>query len=132
MPATPAAVTKYFDYLNNDRFEELRDIFADDIRMEMAGAVPRRGVDDAVAFYTKALAPLPRHHDSPDAVWVDPSGTRVCVEISFVGRTCDDRPVTFTAIDVFHLGNEGRIEWLRSFYDTTSVTRQLRPPAGPG
>jgi ketosteroid isomerase-like protein len=131
MPATPAAVTKYFDFVNNDRFEELRDIFADDIRLEMAGAPPRRGVDDAVAYYAKALAQLPRHDDSPTAVWVDPSGTLVCVEISFVGSTRDERPVSFTAIDVFHLSNDGRIEWLRSFYDTASVARQFRPLAGP-
>lgn len=128
MSDTPGAITTYFACVNEDRFEDLREVFDDDIRLEMAGAPPRRGLDDAVAYYALALALLPDHDDAPVTVWVDPTHRRVCVEIEFVGATHEGRPVRFTAVDIFHLTDQGRIGWLRSFYDTALVARQIGPP----
>jgi ketosteroid isomerase-like protein len=123
-----ATVAAYFDALNADRFDELRAVFAPDIVIEMGGSAPRRGVDAAIAYYPRALATIPVHHDDPVAVLVADDGLTAAVEIMFTGRTTDDRPVAFTAVDLFDLDAVGRVVRLRSFYDTDHVARQLGPP----
>lgn len=126
MTGVPDAIGRYFEYINADRFEELREIFAPDVRLGMAGAKERRGVDAAVAYYPLALAPLPQHVDDPVHVVCSDDRRRVAVEIAFTGTTTGGRPVEFTAVDLFDLGDDGRITRLRSFYDTAGVARQLR------
>lgn len=123
----PSSVLRYFEYINADQFERLREIFAPDIELAMAGAGPRSGVDAAVDYYPRALAALPSHLDEPVDIVTNPPQTRSAVEISFTGDTIDGRPVTFTAVDLFDLGPDGRITRLRSFYDTALVARMLRP-----
>jgi ketosteroid isomerase-like protein len=123
----PAAVTAYFDAINADRFGDLRSVFAPDIVIQMGGAAPRVGVDAAIAYYPRALATIPVHRDEPVAVLVGADGRKVSVEIAFTGRTSDDRPVDFSAVDLFDLDADGRVTRLRSFYDTAAVVRQLGP-----
>ena len=130
---TPAAVARYFEYVNADRFEDLRELFDPAIRLEMAGAPRRDGVEAAVAYYARALAPLPQHVDDPVDVVTGPvtdtGDRRVAVEIAFTGETADGRLVEFTAVDLFDIGDDGRIRRLRSFYDTALVARLIRPAA---
>lgn len=126
MMNTPDAVRRYFECINGDRFDELRDVFAADVLLQMAGANDRRGVDAAVAYYPLALAPLPHHFDDPVTVVGSDDSRRVAVEIAFTGTTTGGRPVEFTAVDLFDLGDDGRITRLRSFYDTARVARQLQ------
>jgi ketosteroid isomerase-like protein len=123
----PDVVRAYFDAINADRFEDLRDVFAADVVLEMAGAAARVGVDAAVAYYPRALAALPEHEDDPVAVLASADGHRVAVEIAFTGRTADGRPVAFTAVDLFDVDPAGRVARLRSFYDTNAVARQIAP-----
>jgi ketosteroid isomerase-like protein len=122
---TPSAVVRYFEYINADQFEQLREIFAPGIELTMAGAGPRTGVDAAVDYYPRALAALPRHVDDPVDIVTNDEQTRSAVEISFSGETVDGRPVAFTAVDLFDLDSDGRITRLRSFYDTALVARML-------
>jgi ketosteroid isomerase-like protein len=134
MSETPDAVTRYFEYINDDRFDDLRELFAPEICLEMAGAPRRDGADAAIAYYARALAPLPRHvDDAVDIVTGPPDGDgvrRVAVEIAFSGETADGRAVEFTAVDLFDVGDDGRIRRLRSFYDTALVARMIRPASG--
>lgn len=118
-------VTRYFELVNADRFDELRELFAADIVLDMAGASRRDGVDAAVAYYARALAPLPDHVDDPVSIVRSADGRRVAVEIAFRGRTVEGLPVEFTAVDLFDLDDDGRIARLRSFYDTAAVTAAL-------
>ena len=92
----------------------------------MAGARARTGIEAAVAYYPAALAPLPQHVDEPVHIAVSDEGRRVAVEIAFEGSTQSGRSVVFTAVDLFDLADDGRIERLRSFYDTADVARQLQ------
>jgi ketosteroid isomerase-like protein len=123
-----ATVHRYFEVVNADRFEELRAIFAPDVVLDMAGSQLRRGVDEAIAYYPRALAALPVHHDDPVTIVGDQHERRVMVEIVFTGRTTDDRPVEFTAVDLFDLDESGRITRVRSIYDTEPVRQQVQPP----
>lgn len=122
---TPAAVLQYFEFINVDRFEQLRELFHDDIEISMGSASTRRGVDAAVAFYPLALAQLPQHVDDPVDIITSDDGRRCSVEIAFTGGTADGVTVGFTAVDLFDLDDSGRIVRLRSFYDTAEVARQL-------
>lgn len=122
---TPAAVRQYFEFINADRFEQLREIFHDDIEISMGAASTRRGVDAAVAYYPLALAPLPHHLDDPVHVITSDDGRRCSVEIAFTGDTADGVNVQFTAVDLFDIDDSGRIVRLRSFYDTAGLARSL-------
>jgi ketosteroid isomerase-like protein len=124
----PDTVRRYFTAVNADRFDELADLFADTIVIEMGSALPRRGIADALAYYPKALADIPVHEDDPVSVMASADGRRVAVEIAFSGTTGDGRAVTFTAVDLFDLDAGGRIVRLRSIYDTATVREQLRAP----
>lgn len=124
----PDTVRRYFTAVNADRFDELADLFADTIVIEMGSAIPRHGIADALAYYPKALADLPVHEDDPVSVTSSADGRRVAVEIAFSGTTGDGRPVKFTAVDLFDLDDAGRIV-VRSIYDTATVREQLRAPS---
>jgi uncharacterized protein len=124
----PAAVDAYFTAVNADRFDDLRAVFAGDVVLEMAGATRRDGVAAAIAYYPRALAALPVHADEPRRVLISADGRHCAVEIAFTGRCGDGRAVEFAAVDLFDLDDDGRIRRLRSFYDTSAVAAQLRPP----
>ncbi len=127
--AATDVVRRYFELINADRFESLREIFASDIALEMPGAARRDGVDAAVAYYARALAPLPVHDDDPVSIIASADDTRVAVEIDFTGATADGRPVVFTAVDLFDMDADGHVVRLRSFYDTARVAELLDAPA---
>lgn len=129
--STPRAVDvvrRYFAAVNEDRFDDLGDLFAPDIVLEMGGAARREGVADAIGYYPRALAALPVHDDEAVSTLTSDDGRRVAVEIVFTGTTGDGRPLVFPAVDLFDLDEDGRISRLRSFYDTTYVATALRPP----
>lgn len=123
----PEVVRAYFAAVNADRFDELRTVFAPDVVMEMAGAARREGVDDAIAYYSRALTELPVHDDEAVNVMASDDGRRIAVEILFTGTTAAGHPVVFEAVDLFDLDADGRIARLRSFYDTNRVAAALRP-----
>jgi ketosteroid isomerase-like protein len=124
----PDVVRRYFAAVNGDRFDDLRDVFAPDVVLEMAGSARRDGVDAALGYYPRALSALPVHDDEPVSVLTSDDGRRIAVEIAFTGTTTDGRPVVFAAVDLFDVDEQGRVARLRSFYDTNLVAAALRPP----
>lgn len=122
----PVVIRRYFDAVNTDRFAALREVFAADVVMHMAGASERSGIDAALAYYPRALAPLPVHDDEPVGVVVSDNGRHVTVDIAFVGETTDGRAVVFSAVDWFELDDADRVVRLRSFYDTAYVIAALQ------
>jgi len=121
-------VSRYFEYVNTDQFHRLRELFAADVVLDMAGASERIGIEAALDYYPRALEPLPRHFDDPVDVVASEDGKRVVAEIAFTGETADGRPVEFTAVDLFDFDNDGCVVRLRSFYDTALVARLLHEP----
>ena len=94
----------------------------------MAGAAPRRGVDAAIAYYPCAAGRPPGARGRAREVLTSADGRRCAVEIAFTGTTTDGRLLVFDAVDLFELDGHGRVARLRSFYDTSAVAAQLRPP----
>lgn len=121
----PDVIRRYFAAVNTDRFDDLREVFAADVVIHMAGASERSGMEAALAYYPRALAPLPVHSDEPVGVVVSDDGHHVTVDIAFAGETADGRPVVFSAVDWFELDDAGRVVRLRSFYDTAHVVASL-------
>ena len=118
----PPPVRGYFEAINADRFDDLREVMAPDVVLHPCGMDPVHGVDDAVKHYAWLLEKFPDHVDDPDRVL--PSGDSVTVEIDFRGRTDGGREVTFHAVDVFDLA-DGRIVRVKMWYDTLGVRRQI-------
>ncbi|GLZ45402.1 hypothetical protein Acsp06_15870 [Actinomycetospora sp. NBRC 106375] len=123
--SAPPAVARYFAAVNAEDWATITDVFAPDAALVSVGAPTRNGRDEIAAHFPKVLAALPVHHDEPTRVVV--AGTTVLVEIAFAGRTTDDRPVAFDAVDVFDLTEDGTtITRLSTWYDTAAVAKQIR------
>ena len=126
--STPPAVARYFAAVNAEDWAAIAAVFAPDAELVSVGAPTRNGRDEIAAHFPQVLAALPVHHDQPTRVVV--AGTVVTVEIRFTGRTGDGTPVTFDAVDVFDLTDDGAaITRLSTWYDTAAVGRQLRGDA---
>lgn len=121
---TPPAVERYFTAVNDEDWAAIREVFAPDAELHAVGAPVRRGPDEIAAHFPRVLAALPVHHDEPTRVVV--ADRTVLVEIRFTGRTAEDRPVEFDAVDVFDLADDGTIRRLSTWYDTAAVTRMVR------
>ncbi len=121
----PEVVRRYFEAVNGADWAAVPALWAPDGELRAVGAPVRRGPDEIAAHFPWTLSTLPVHHDEPTRVVV--AGSVVLVEIHFSGRTRDDRPVEFDAVDVFDLTGDGdRIARLTSWYDTAAVGRMVR------
>lgn len=121
----PAVVRRYFDIVNAAEWPAMPALWAPDGELHAVGTPVRRGRAEIAAHFPWTLAALPVHHDEPTRVVV--AGPVVLVEIHFTGRTRDDRPVEFDAVDVFDLTSDGAlIARLSSWYDTAAVARAIR------
>jgi ketosteroid isomerase-like protein len=118
----PRAVQRYFECINGEDWDGLREILAPDVELRPVGVPPRHGVEAAVDYYATLLAGFPAHDDQPTRFLV--SGDSVTVEIHYEGRTTSGVPVAFDAVDVFDL-EDGRIQRISIWYDTHDVRRQV-------
>src|ERR1700751_1510425 len=107
-------VQRYFDCLNSDDFEGLRDVFAADAELRAVGARPRDGIDEIVAYFPRIFGFWAEHRDDPVRVLV--CGDTITAEVRFVGTTPAGKRVEFDAVDVIDL-EDGRIKRLSNWYD---------------
>lgn len=115
-------VTAYFAAVNAEDWAALAGLWEPDAELVAAGARPRHGREDIMAYYPRVLAGYAEHEDTPVRRLKD--GSTVVVEVSFTGRTTAGRPVVFDAVDVFDLAGQ-RIRRLSTWYDTAAVRRQV-------
>lgn len=119
----PPAVAAYFVLLNADHLGPFPDLWHPDAELVAFGRDGRRtrtGRESVLSYYDGLFAPWSVHHD---AVLGASVGRWTTVEIAFAGRTLDDRPVAFDALDVFRL-EDGLIRHLSIWHDVLT-TRQL-------
>jgi ketosteroid isomerase-like protein len=117
-------IDAYFAGINEERYGDVAALFAPDGRLLAPGTAPRVGPEAIAAYFAAALAPYPVHLDTPTRRL--PSGSSVTVEITFTGELASGAPLTFDAVDVFDLDDEGRITRLTSWYDSHRVRSDLR------
>ena len=115
-------VIAYFAAVNAEDWAALAGLWEPDAELVAAGARPRHGREDIMAYYPRVLAGYAEHEDTPVRRLKD--GSTVVVEVSFTGRTTAGRPVVFNAVDVFDLAGP-RIRRLSTWYDTAAVRRQV-------
>jgi ketosteroid isomerase-like protein len=118
----PAPTPIYFDSVNNERWEEFREVWHPDAEFSAVGARPRNGVDDILDYFHGVFRAWKVHDDQP--VRVLPSGDSATIEVHFKGVTLDGREIEFDAVDVFDL-EDGRIRRLSNWYDIALVRHLL-------
>lgn len=118
----PKAVVQYFEFVNAENYDALREVLHPDAEFVAVGARPRVGRDEVMTYFPAAFRQLPEHYDGPTRYLV--AGDAVTVEISFVGKTTAGNQVVFDAIDVMDL-EDGLIRRITSWYDSAKVQAMI-------
>ena len=113
----------YFDGINSERYDDVAALFADVGILIAPGMKPRVGRAAIAAYFPKVLARYPEHFDDATRILVD--GRAAAVEIDFRGTLDTGEPISFQAIDIFDLDEQGRIAKLTTWYDSHSLRKQL-------
>lgn len=126
---TLSVVARYFQYLNTEDWEAMRELWHDDGELDASGARPRTGGEGAIDYFRKAFAPYASHDDMPTKVEVD--GGQAAVDVHYVGVTHEGREVVIDAHSVYEV-DAGKIRRLTSRYDLDRARSDLgeAPPSG--
>ncbi len=123
-----ATVLRYFECLDTENWDGLREIWHEDGQLRAVGARPRDDRDSVIGYFSKLFDPWPEHVDRPTRIIVSEADSTVVAEVTFAGRTPDGRDVEFDAVDVFDIV-DGRIRKLTNWYDIDYARRALAPAA---
>ena len=63
MAEIPEPIRRYFDGINNERWEEFRGLWQADAEVICVGGHHYHGLDEVLGYYTSVLAPFPVHYD---------------------------------------------------------------------
>jgi ketosteroid isomerase-like protein len=119
-----ATVLRYFECLNTEDWDGMREIWHEDGSLRAVGARPRNDREEMLGYFSKLFTPWPEHDDQPTRLVVsEPDGT-VLAEVTFTGVTPDGQTVVFDAVDVFDLV-DGRIKKLTNWYDVDYARKAL-------
>jgi len=123
---SPAGVVRrYFDAVDAEDFDTLRQVLHPDVALTACGSRPRQGSEAAIHLFAKIFERFPVHSDRPTRLICD--GDTVVAEIHFEGTSAAGTDVTFEAVDVFDVV-DGRIVRLTQWLDSAHLERQLRSP----
>ncbi len=114
-------IERYIAGINSENWDGLAELWHDDAESKVTASRSRSRKEDVLAYYPKALAPLPKRWDEPTKVIV--AGDTVTVEMDFAGETADGKSVEFEAVDSFDL-EDGKIRRFSSWFDIDVIRRQ--------
>ncbi len=115
-------IDRYFTAINDERWEDLRSVLAEDAAYTTTGARTRHGRDTVVEFFTTLFRAWTTHDDDPVSYILD--GDAAAVEVRFRGVSTAGTPIEFDAVDVFAF-RDGLIAELTTWYDVGAVRRAL-------
>jgi ketosteroid isomerase-like protein len=115
---------QYFECVNAEDWSTMRSLWHPDGELIAVGTRPRRGLDDVLDYFEKALRPWREHHDEAIRVLVCAAEEVVVVEPRFRGSTTTGVGVTFDAVDVFDI-TAGQIRRLSIWYDLERVRKAM-------
>jgi ketosteroid isomerase-like protein len=118
----PAPVREFFELLNDEDWDGLASLWAEESELRAVGTRPRFGHAEIMDYYRNVFQPWSAHVDVPSRFMVD--GPTVVVEIRFRGTTHTGQQIEFDAVDVFDIAHD-RIKRLTSWYDLLWVRKQL-------
>ena len=120
-----SVVRRYFDAVDAEDFDTLRQVLHPDVALTACGSQPRQGAEAVIDLFAKIFERFPVHSDRPTRLICD--GGTVVAEIHFEGRSATGVDVAFEAVDVFDIV-DGRIVRLTQWLDSAHLERQLRSP----
>lgn len=115
-------IAHYFDAVNDEDWSALRQMWHPDIEWRATAARPRKGIDDVMTYYPRAIALYAKHYDDP--VRFIEEGNSVTVKIEFTGENRQGKPIRFDAIDVFDFA-DGKIVRFSSRFDIDEIRSQM-------
>lgn len=115
--AQQAALESYYEYIDSNRYEDLFDLFADDIVYHRPGAEPIRGMDEFRQFYLEERPLEDGTHDI-DAYHSD--GNTMSVRGRFSGML-DGEPIEFGFADFHEFNEDGGIQHRWTYTDLATV-----------
>jgi ketosteroid isomerase-like protein len=122
-------VLRYFECLNSEDWDGMREIWREDGQLRAVGARPRNDREGVIGYFSKLFTPWPEHEDRPTRLVISERDATVLAEVTFSGRpTAESDMVVFDAIDVFDLV-DGRIAKLTNWYDIDFARRSIAPAA---
>lgn len=107
----------YYQYIDAEQYEELFDLFAEDIVYHRPGADPIHGKEDFERFYHEER-PLEDGQHEIDKYLVD--GDQVCARGRFEGRL-DGEAIAFGFADIHRFTAEGKIDQRWTYVDIGTV-----------
>jgi ketosteroid isomerase-like protein len=122
-----SVVLRYFECLNADDHDGMRQIWTEDGELRAVGARPRNGREEVIGYFAKVFGPWPEHDDTPVRLVISAADRTVLAEVRFTGSTADGRSVVFEAIDVFDLTEDGKIRKMTNWYDIDYARRSIGP-----
>lgn len=106
---------RYFRLVNEEKFDELFELFDPDVEFVGPFNFKARGVENVKPFYLRIPVDYSEHVDTPEEILV--SGNRAAVFIDFKGRRRSGIGVSLKAADWFRF-EEGKIRSLNIFLDS--------------
>jgi len=112
-------VKKYFRLVNEEKFNELFELFDPDVEFKAPYNFHARGLENLKSFYLQVPTNYPDHVDTPEEILV--SGNKAAVFIDFKGRSKKGTSVFFKATDWFVI-EDGKIKSLNIFFDSSHLS----------
>jgi ketosteroid isomerase-like protein len=112
-----ATLESYYGYIDRDRYEDLFDLFADDIVYHRPGAEPIRGREDFRQFY---LEERPLEDGTHEIEAYHGDGDTMSVRGRFSGML-DGDPIEFGFADFHEFDEDGLIQRRWTYTDLATV-----------
>ena len=116
-------IDKYFQYVNDGKFDQLFDLFCEDADLSCPVDFKAKGIENIKTFHLKVPENYPEHIDTPIDILVQEN--RAAVLIQFQGKNASGTPASFVAADWFTFKDD-KIQTLQIFYDSLGLSRRLK------
>lgn len=117
MSASEGTVCDYYEYVDSEAYDDLFDLFAEDVVYHRPGQEPIDGIEEFRNFY-REIRPIERGSHTVDQLVVEDD--TIAVRGRFDG-VLDGQQVAFGFADFHRFNAEGEIEERWSYTDTGRV-----------
>ncbi len=113
-------IQRYFDCINQERWDDFPAIWAEDAEIGHPGSEPRHGRDAILAYYKAIMRAFKTGEHADRATRILESGDTATVEITFKGTMTNGEVLEFPAVDIIDFEGD-LIKKLVTWYDSRAV-----------